>query len=410
MRTIIRQKRRTGREVTEWLTVIDVFDQLVADRAPLEQLVDATVSLLDRRTGVLDALNGRLCIGLPRQSAATVEPPGEDAAVIATLTSTRLRGRETGIIAVGDSEVVAASIDDAGGRIGACWVSRGSREWRPLDELVVQRLSSAAAINSVRLRDERATRSRLDYAALEQLLSTPLTDESAAEAVRRAGLRPGRDLIALAARPRPGGTVGPEALAHTLARSLEQAGLSSRSTVIGRSAAVVAEASPAMGAILLQAAAALALLGVNIEIGAGTAGPATSVHASWREAAQALLLRPVMLPASPVTHFGELGVLHLLAEIPTDDLARYPDVVLVAGLEATGTPVNDLDLLERYLATMSLRQTAQQVLLHHTTVQYRIKRIEQVLGVELQDPAARLRTQIAILLYRIERAASATGA
>ena len=41
MRTIIRQKRRTGREVTEWLSVIDEFDQLVADRAPLERLVEA---------------------------------------------------------------------------------------------------------------------------------------------------------------------------------------------------------------------------------------------------------------------------------------------------------------------------------------------------------------------------------
>jgi sugar diacid utilization regulator len=214
--------------------------------------------------------------------------------------------------------------------------------------------------------------------------------------------------MALAARPQPRGTIGPEAIAHTLARSLEQAGLSSRSTVIGRSAAVVVEASPVIDRILVEAAAALARLGVNIEIGAGTPGAASSLTTSWREAAQALLLRPVMLPLTPVTHFGELGVLHLLAEIPTDDLARYPDVVRVAGLEATGLPVSDLDLLERYLATMSLRQTAKQVLLHHTTVQYRLKRIEQQLGVDLQDPAARLRTQIAILLYRIERAASST--
>ena len=150
-------------------------------------------------------------------------------------------------------------------------------------------------------------------------------------------------------------------------------------------------------------------LGVNIEVGAGSPGEPVTLHASWRQAAQALLLRPVMAAASPVTHFDDLGVLHLLAEIPTDDLASYRDVVRVAALETTGAPVSDLDLLERYLATMSLRQTAQQVLLHHTTVQYRLKRIEQVLDIELQDPAARLRTQIAILLYRIERAAAATG-
>ena len=410
MRTIIRQKRRTGREVTAWLSVIDEFDQLVADRAPLEQLVDAAVELTGRRTCVLDALNGRLCTGAPRVPAAMSDPPGAEGAVITMLTATRLRGRETGIIDVGGAEVVAASVDDAGGRIGACWLDQGEEPWRPIDELVVQRLSSAAAINSVRLRDERSTRGRIDYAALEQLLSGPLTDEAAAEAVRRAGLRPGRDLMALAARPQPGGNVGPEALAQTLSRGLEQAGLSSRSGVIGRTAAIVVEASGTIDEILGGAVVAMTRLGVNIEVGAGTPGPASALNTSWRQAAQALLLRPVMALATPVTHFEELGVLHLLAEIPTDDLAKYPDVVRVAGLEAIGAPVSDLDLLERYLATMSLRQTAQQVLLHHTTVQYRLKRIEQLLGVDLQDPAARLRTQIAILLYRIERAAAATSA
>jgi hypothetical protein len=410
MRTIIRQKRRTGREVTEWLGVIDEFDQLVADRATLERLVDTAIALTGRRGCVLDALNGRLCTGRPDVPSAIAEPPGDDGGVITTLTATRLRGRETGIVDVGGSEVVAASVDDAGGRIGACWLDQGEEPWRPIDELVVQRLSSAAAINSVRLRDERATRSRLDYAALEQLLSTPMNDEAAAEAVKRAGLRPGRELMALAARPQPGGNVGPEALAQTLSRSLEKAGLSSRSGVIGRTAAIVVEAGGTIDEILGEAAMNMSRLGVNIEVGAGAAGPASALHTSWRQAAQALLLRPVMALATPVTHFEELGVLHLLAEIPTGDLARYPDVVRVAGLEATGAPVSDLDLLERYLATMSLRQTAQQVLLHHTTVQYRLKRIEQLLGVDLQDPAARLRTQIAILLYRIERAAAATSA
>jgi hypothetical protein len=409
MRTIIRQKRRTGREVTEWLTIIDEFDQLVADRAPLERLVEAATRITERRACVLDALNGRLCVAEPGTEGSITDPPGAEGDVISALTATRLRGRETGIVAIADGEVVAASVDDAGGRIGLCWLASGGVAWRPLDELVAQRLSSAAAISSVRLRDERATHGRLDYAALEQLLSAPLTEEAAAEAVRRAGLRPGRALMALAARPTPGGTVGPEALGQTLARALEQAGLSSRSTVIGRSAAVVVEAGATIDEVLAGASASMSRLGVQIEVGAGTPGEPVMLHASWRQAAQALLLRPVMAAASPVTHFDDLGVLHLLAEIPTDDLASYRDVVRVAALETTGSPVSDLDLLERYLATMSLRQTAQQVLLHHTTVQYRLKRIEQVLGIELQDPAARLRTQIAILLYRIERAAASTA-
>ena len=131
MRTLIRQKRRTGREVTEWLSVIDEFDQLVADRADLERLIDAAVGLTGRRAGVLDALNGRLCVASPDAPAAVVEPPGEDARVITTLTATRLRGRETGIVDVGGAEVVAASVDDAGGRIGACWLDQGAGTLAP---------------------------------------------------------------------------------------------------------------------------------------------------------------------------------------------------------------------------------------------------------------------------------------
>ena len=172
MRTLIGQKRRTGREVTEWLTVIDEFDQLVTDRAPLERLVEAAVAA--HRTGAPASSmpsTGASASASPASRRDWSIRPSDEARVIAVLTSTRLRGRETGIVGVDDAEVVAASVDDAGGRIGLCWLAAGDAPWRPLDELVAQRLSSGAAINSVRLRDERATHSRLDYAALEQLLS-----------------------------------------------------------------------------------------------------------------------------------------------------------------------------------------------------------------------------------------------
>lgn len=410
MRTLLHQARRTGREVTEWLAVIDEFDRLVADRAPLERLVEAAVARTGRRTVVLDALNGRLCTGSLGIPTVSGEPPGDEAGTIAALTATRLHGRETGVVVTGRGEVVAASVDDAGERIGLCWLCADATPWRTVDEVVAQRLSTAVAIGSVRLRDERATHGRFDYAALEQLLSRSSSEEEAAAAVRRAGLRPGRRLVALAARRKSGGDVGSDALGQSLARTLQQAGLSARSTVIGRSAAIVVEAGPGLDDALRRASDAMGSLGVEIEIGAGRPGEPTSLRSSWREAAEALLLRPVMAASSPITHFDDLGVLHLLAEIPMDDLAGYRDVVRVAALETSGAPVSDLDLLERYLATMSLRRTAQQVGLHHTTVQYRLKRIEEALAVDLQEPAARLRTQIAILLYRIERAAAATRA
>jgi hypothetical protein len=405
MRAIIRKNRRTEREVTEWLTVIDDFDQLVAEEAPLEQVVDAAARRSGRSVGVLDVLNGRMGMGRTDRLAVVADTaPAEEHDLIRLLTASRLRARETGVLDGPDGEVLAASVDDAGGRIGVAWLADGSGPWRPLDELVVQRLASVVAINATRLKDYRATRSRLDYAAIEQLLSSALAPELAAEVSRRAGLRPGRPYQALAARVQPGGEVGLDALGQTVTRALQHHGLGARATVIGHAAAVVVESGPDLDTGLSDALGVLARLGIAVEIGAGEPGGADELHRSWRQASQALVLRPVISPTSPVTYFGELGVLHLLAEIPTDDLARYRDVVRLAELDGSGGQLSDLDLLERYLGTMSLRQTAQQVLLHYTTVQYRVKRIERQLGIDLGDSATRLRTQIAILLYRIERA------
>lgn len=405
MRTIIRKNRRTEREVTEWLTVIDEFDQLIVDQAPLDQLVATAARLTSRVAGALDALNGRVGSAAPGKEpvvgdAASFDDPG----LVRALTASRLRARETGVLDTPGGEVLAASIDDAGGRIGMAWLMGGEGAWRPIDELVVQRLASVAAITSVRLKDHRATRSRLDYAAVEQLLSAPLGAEAAAEAGRRAGLRPAREYAALAARVQPGGDMGLDALGQTMTRGLERHGQAARASVIGRTAAVIVEVGPSLDAGLQEAIAALAQLGISAEMGVGEPGAMDQLSQSWRQASQALVLRPVISPASPITKFEELGVLHLLAEIPIDDLARYRDVARLAELDGSGGPVSDLDLLERYLGTMSLRQTAQQVLLHYTTVQYRLRRIERQLGIDLGDSTTRLRTQIAILLYRIERA------
>lgn len=409
MGALIEQNRRAGREVGQWLSAIDVFDRLVTDRATLERLVDAASDLTRRRIHVLDALNGRFCSGGPRDPASVGAPPDEEAETIATITASALHAREAVVVGTARGEVVAASVDDAGGRIGVCWLVADEAPWRPLDELVAQRLSAAVAIDSVRLRDERATRGRHDDTGLERLLSMQLSEEEAAVAVRHAGLRPGRRLVALAVRARPGGSVAVEAIGQMLARALEHSGLSARSTVIGRSAAVVVEAGSALDEALRQASTSLGSLGVEVEIGAGRVVEPRGLHSSWREAAKALLLRPVTASTSAITHFDDLGVLHLLAEIPMDDLGGYRDMVRLAALDTSGPSASDLDLLERYLATMSLRRTAQEVHLHHTTVQYRLKRIEEALGIDLGDPAARLRTQLAILLHRIERAANVTG-
>ena len=244
MRTIIHQKRRTGRDVTEWLSVIDQFDQLVADRAVLEHLVDAAVGLTGRRACVLDALNGRLCVGDARglRRSSSSRP----ATTHGSLRRSPRRAFEVERRGSSTSETprswprASTTPAVASGRAGSIRArSRGVRStssWSS-DCRPPRRSTACGCATSGR----RAVGSTTPPS--NSCSRCPMTDEAAAEAVRRAGLRPGRPLMALAARPQPGGSVGPEALAQTLSRSLEQAGLSSRSSVIGRSAAIVVEAS-----------------------------------------------------------------------------------------------------------------------------------------------------------------------
>ena len=207
-----------------------------------------------------------------------------------------------------------------------------------------------------------------------------MTDEAAAEAVRRAGLRPGPRRSWPWPRDRsPAATSGPEALAQTLVAEPRAGGpelaIGGHRPVRGdrRRGRRDDRRGPRCGG--REPCRAWASTSRS---GAGAAGPASALHASWRQAAQALLLRPVMALATPDHPLrGARGPAPARRDPDRRPRPATRDVVRVAGLEATGAPVSDLDLLERYLATMSLRQTAQQVLLHHTTVQYRLKRIEQ---------------------------------
>ena len=201
--------------------------------------MDAAVALTGRRAGVLDALNGRLCVGdAGRPAAIVVSRPATTARVIATLTATRLRGRETGIVDVGDAEVVAASVDDAGGRIGASLARPGrgavATARRAGGPAAVVRRGDQQRAAARRARD--AEPARLCRARAAALVPDDATRRPPRPCDGRASGRAASSWPWRRARS-PAGTSGPRRSRRRSRRSLEQAGLSSRSSVIGRSAA-----------------------------------------------------------------------------------------------------------------------------------------------------------------------------
>ena len=126
-------------------------------------------------------------------------------------------------------------------------------------------------------------------------------------------------------------------------------------------------------------------------LGAGPVVP----HRSWREARTALRFAGAR---RPVVHHDDLGALALLAHVPDDALAGNPDVTALAALAERP---EDLETLDVYCATGSLRRAAELLHLHHSSVARRLDQIGTCLGFELTDPAGLLRAGLALAARRL---------
>lgn len=124
-------------------------------------------------------------------------------------------------------------------------------------------------------------------------------------------------------------------------------------------------------------------------------GAADSPDRSWREARTALRFTT---PREPVVHYDDLGALALLAQIPRDVARDNADVAAIADL--AGDP-DDLGTLDAYCATGSVRQAADCLHLHHSSVARRLAQIGKALGIELTEPTGLTRARLALTTWRL---------
>src|SRR5262249_31018411 len=157
-----------------------------------------------------------------------------------------------------------------------------------------------------------------------------------------------------------------------------------------------------IGALICPARAvkAAALAGVGVILAttidparfpAGTrarVGDAPSLDRAWREARAALRFTS---PHEPVIHHADLRRLALLTDLPPELLSRSPDVVAIE--RVAGNP-HDLETLDVYCATGSLRRAADLLHLHHSSVGRRLDQIGKTLGLNLADPTTLTRVRL----------------
>ncbi|MEV7238928.1 helix-turn-helix domain-containing protein [Streptomyces sp. NPDC051020] len=263
------------------------------------------------------------------------------------------------------SSAVPITLD--GEEIGTVWLERPGPPG-PLDDVLLDRLAIAAAAAVERYGPARTT---MADPALVELAITADSDEAArARALRLLGFAPGPLSVVAVRSPLP----------------LDRIGL------LICPAHPVKAASLADVGVILATTVELAGLPAGVRAGLGVPG---SPDRSWRQARTALRFTTGREPA---VHYGDLGALALLAEVPPESLRDDTDVAAIARI--AGSP-EDLDTLDTYCATGSLRRAAELLHLHHSSVARRLDQIVKTLGIDLTDPTGLTRAKLALTAWRL---------
>lgn len=156
-----------------------------------------------------------------------------------------------------------------------------------------------------------------------------------------------------------------------------------------------------------RAAKLLQTLAARLPIAAGISTPAPTA-ASWSaaqaEARQALALGRHLFGPRSVTAYADLRVYRLLFELrSSSELWSFYQTTLGA-LVAYDRRHNAalLDTLDGYFASSgNLSQAAERLQIHRNTLLYRLRRIGQISGADLERPEDMLNLQVALKAHRV---------
>ncbi|MGO4760117.1 helix-turn-helix domain-containing protein, partial [Streptomyces sp. 2MCAF27] len=144
--------------------------------------------------------------------------------------------------------------------------------------------------------------------------------------------------------------------------------------------------------VILAATVDPARFPADVRAGIGAAG---GPDRSWRQARTALRFTTAR---EPVVHHTDLGALALLAEIPRDASLDNADVAAIGRIAGNA---DDMEVLDAYCATGSLRRAADLLHLHHSSVARRVEQIARNLDIELTGPTGLTRARLALTLWRL---------
>ena len=344
--------------------VIAAFDQLVAHRADIGALVRAAAGLAECTAGIHDPLRGVfISVASDGRSAQHGAPPP---------TSTLVK------------------VDDGSG--AQVWLERSGGPG-PLDAIVAERMAAAAAIILDRMFGTSSYAA--DPGAVELLLSEQVSDLDRARCARLLGFAESRTIRVVA-------FVCNEVQPDVMAQALET--LTSEIRAAGE-IVQLAKVGDVFAAIT-TAEEVTKELPATIRAGVGPKVDPLRAPTSWAGARSALRFT-VSLPGlkRPCMVFVEdLGPLIALAHLPTDEISAIPDVGAIATIAANDPSGEHIHTLDAFCRAGSLRRTAAELFLHHTSVAARIGHISSLLGYPVDSPDGAFRARMALTLWQLSHA------
>ncbi|MGW5424693.1 helix-turn-helix domain-containing protein [Streptomyces sp. NPDC003943] len=334
------------------IRIVAFYDTLMRRRVDLPALARASAGLAECVAGIRLRGTGRVLRMSPEGTEAK-EPAGA-ATVSAPVT-------------LDDEEIGRVWLERADSSPGAPGPATPPN---PLDEVLLDRLAIAVAGVVERYGPARTTMA--DPALVELAVSADCEEAARARALRLLGFPAGVPVRVVAVRSRlplddVGARVCPEG--HVKAAPLAAVG------------------------VLLATAVDPARVPAGVRAGIGDAD---SPERSWRQARTALRFTTAR---EPVVHHADLGALALLAEIPAAAVRENPDVVAVARIAAADP--DDLDTLDAYCHTGSLRRAAELLHRHHSSVARRVEQLAGAMGFDVTEPAGLGRARIALSSWRL---------
>ncbi|MEU6665023.1 helix-turn-helix domain-containing protein [Streptomyces sp. NPDC046727] len=323
------------------IRIVAFYDTLMRRRVDLPALARASAGLAECVAGIRLHGTGR---------TTRVSPQGTEATTPRSPASTS----------------VPITLDDE--EIGTVWLERPGPPG-PLDDVLLDRLAIAAAAAVERYGPARTTMA--DPALVELAISADSDEAARTRALRLLGFAPGLPVHVLAVRSR---------------------------LPLDRIGQLVCPDRPVKAAPLADVGVVLAgridpaRLPADVRVGIGAAG---SPDRSWRQARTALRFTG---PREPVVHHADLGALALLAEVPADTARDNADVAAIARI--AGNP-EDLETLDAYCGTGSLRRAADLLHLHHSSVARRVEQLGRALGFDLTEPTGLTRARLALTAWRL---------